>query len=120
MYRIRYTCMEPIFWKPVIFHPKAKTEIRAFPESVKKEIGDLLRSLQKGEMLMMPYSKPMPSVGYGVYELRVKVADGAYRAFYYLKHTDAIFVIHCFKKTSQKTPLKEIRQGIKNLKELLP
>ena len=111
--------MERIFWKPVVFHPKAKTEIRLFPEWVKKEMGDLLRSLQKGETLTMPHSKPMPSVSSGVYELRVKGADGAYRAFYYLKHEAAILVLHCFKKKSQKTPPREIQQGIKNLKELL-
>ena len=82
-------------------------------------MGDLLRALQKGEMLTMPHSKPMPSVGSGVYELRVKNADGAYRAFYYLKHEDAILVFHCFQKKTQKTPLREIQKGVKNLKELL-
>ena len=67
----------------------------------------------------MPHSKPMPSVGSGVYELRVKDADGAYRAFYYLKHENAILVVHCFQKKTQQTPLREIQKGIKNLKELL-
>lgn len=105
--------MAPVPLRPVVFHPTARTEIRAFPESVKKEMGDLLRALQKGENLTMP------SVGSGVRELRVKGADGAYRAFYYLKHEDAILVVHCFKKKTQKTPLREIRKGIKNLRELI-
>ncbi len=67
----------------------------------------------------MPHSKPMRLVGKGVYELRSKGTDGAYRAFYYLKCEEGILMIHCFKKKSQKTPLKEIERGIKNLKELL-
>lgn len=111
--------MIPAPLKPVVFHPTAKAEIRAFPELIKKEMGDLLRALQKGEKLMMPHSKPIPSVGSGVHELRVKGLDGVYRAFYYLKHENAILVVHCFKKKTQKTPLREIRKGIKNLKELI-
>lgn len=110
--------MTKLLLKPVIFHPSAKAEIKAFPESIKKEMGELLFELQKGKKLRMPRSKPMPSVGSGVHELRVKGPEGAYRTFYYLKHADAIFVLHCFKKKTQKTPLKEIQKGIKNLKEL--
>lgn len=105
-------------WKPVIWHPSAKKEIRTFPEPVKKEMGDLLLDLQRGEILAMPHSKPMPSVAAGIYELRVKGADGAYRAFYYLKYQGGILVFHCFRKKTRKTPLREIQKGIKNLKEL--
>ena len=105
-------------WKQVIWHVAARSEIRTFPELVKKEIGDLLFDLQNGERLTMPHSKPMPLVGSGVHELRVKGSDGAYRAFYYLKHQDGIIVFHCFKKKTQKTPSREIRRGIKNFKEM--
>lgn len=66
----------------------------------------------------MPHSRPMPSIVSGAHELRVKGPDGAYRAFYYLKHKDGIVVFHCFKKKTQKTPLREIRRGIANLKEV--
>lgn len=104
--------------KPIIFHPSARSDIRAFPALIKKEMGELLFELQKGKVLMMPHSKAMPSVGSGVHELRVKGPDGVYRTFYYLKHAAAIFVLHCFKKKTQKTPLREIQKGIKNLREL--
>lgn len=107
-----------VHWKRVIWHPSARKEIRTFPEAVKKTLGDLIFDLQKGEVLTMPHSKPIPSIAPGVHELRVKGADGAYRTFYYLKHQDGIVVFHCFKKKTQKTPLREIRKGIKNFKEL--
>jgi hypothetical protein len=35
------------------------------------EAGDLLRRLQRAEMLAMPASRPMPRIGRGVHELRV-------------------------------------------------
>ncbi len=90
-----------------------------FPKAIRNSLGYLIFRLQKGDVVEMPYSKPMKSVGQGVYELRVKDADGSYRAFYYLKCEDGILVFHCFKKKTRKTPLKEIKKGIKNLKELL-
>lgn len=104
--------------KPVVFHPAAKQEIKTFPEPVRKEMGGLLFDLQKGKMLVMPHSKPMPSIAVGAHELRVRDSDGIYRAFYYLKHKAGIIVFHCFQKKSQKTPLREIQKGIKYFKEL--
>lgn len=105
--------------KKVIWHPSARSEIRNFPEQVRNELGYLIFRLQKGDRLDMPQSKPIPAVAKGVYELRVRGSDVAYRAFYYLKYEEGILVFHCFKKKTQKTPLKEIERGIKNLKELL-
>ena len=67
----------------------------------------------------MPLSKPMPSVGKGVEELRVKDRAGAFRAFYYTRHHDAVLVFHAFQKKTQKTPKFEIELGQKRLKELL-
>lgn len=105
--------------KQVIWHSTARIEIKKFTKEVKHELGYLIYRLQKGDILNMPLSKPIPAVGSGVSELRFKGSDGAYRVFYYLKSKEGILIIHCFKKKSQKTPLREIRQGMKNLKELL-
>jgi len=38
----------------------------------------------------------------GVWELRDSHDGDAYRAVYYLKHEDVVFVLHCFKKKSKK------------------
>jgi len=45
--------------------------------SIRKEIGEALRDLQKGMSLGMPISRPMPSVSTGVHELRVKDEEHA-------------------------------------------
>ena len=49
-------------------------EIKTPPFSVeaRREAGRLLRRLQEGESLGMPHSRPMPSIGHGVHELRVR------------------------------------------------
>jgi phage-related protein len=54
----------------------------------------------------------MPSVGAGVYELRVR-AGGAIRVFYVLRFEEAIYVLHAFQKRSRRTSQLDIAVGAK-------
>jgi phage-related protein len=63
--------------------------------------------------------KPMPSVGKGVEELRIWSDTGTYRVIYIARLADAVYVLHAFQKTSEKTPQKEIDVAAKRLRELL-
>ena len=38
----------------------------------------------------------------GVWELRDSYDGDAYRAIYFLKHDEVVFILHCFKKKSNK------------------
>ena len=105
--------------KPAVFHSKAREALQEFPEDVRREIGKAIFDLQKGHKLSMPLSKPMPAVGKGVEELRVKDGAGIYRVFYFARVKDSVLVFHAFQKKSQKTPKNEIEMGQKRLKELL-
>jgi len=105
--------------KQVHWHPKARTEVQAFPEEVRRELGYLIFRLQQGESFGLPSSRPMPDVAAGVSELRVRGADGVYRAFYFLRREDRILVFHAFKKKTQATPPQEMKTGARRLKELL-
>ena len=105
--------------KNVVFHPRALDELRAFPVEVRKAIGKALADLQKGHSPGMPLSKPMPTVGNGVEELRVHSQTGAFRAFYYKKTMRGILVFHAFQKKSQKTQQRDIILGTKRLREML-
>ena len=71
--------------KAAIFHPKAKEVLRGFPKDIRKALGEAILELQKGHHLVWPLSGPMPSVGLGVEELRVKDSSRIYRTFYYKK-----------------------------------
>lgn len=103
----------------VKFHPKAKETLRGYNDEAQLKIGKGLRELQLGRKLGMPNSRPMPSVGKGVEELRVRCADGAYRAFYYFKDVKIIYVFHIFKKKTEKTSQLDIQVGIRRLKDYL-
>ena len=91
----------------------------SWPVAIKVDLANLLALLAAGESLGMPVSRPMPSVGVGVHELRIKDRTGQYRVFYYTKHRDAILVFHFFRKKTQETPRKELDVGRRRLKDML-
>jgi len=65
--------------KPVIWMGSSKEDLVAFPEEVRREIGYQLEHVQEG---MDPDDwKPMPTVGAGVREIRVRESSGASAAF---------------------------------------
>ena len=76
-------------------------------------------TLQMGELLGMPHSRPVSSLAPGVSEIRVRGEDGTDRAFYYAAHAEGIIVFHAFVKKTQQTPDSEIEIGRKRLKEIL-
>ena len=105
--------------KSITFHPKALTFIRGQSPTIKREIGEALRDIQKGISIGLPLSRPMPSVASGAHELRIKSATATVRAFYFVKVADTIMVFHGFQKKTQKTPAHEIAVAQQRLKEIL-
>ena len=84
-------------------------------------VGDVLDAVGKlktGLNLSMPLSRPMPDVGKGVHELQLKDRSGQYRVIYVLKIGDAIYLIHASKKTSAKTPKKNVEIVKKRIKKI--
>ena len=66
----------------------------------------------------MPLSRPMPSVGPGVSELRLRSEDGQFRVFYFTANEEGILVLHAFVKKTQQTSLSDIQLARKRLKEM--
>ena len=92
--------------KPIVFLGDALKSVREFPEDVRRTIGHELRDVQFGEE---PSDwKPMPSVGPGVREIRVREASGAFRVIYVAHLEAAIYVLHAFQKKTQKTSQRDI------------
>jgi phage-related protein len=69
------------------------------------EAGLLLRRVQRGELLSMPESRPMPSIGPRCHELRIDdvVQKKEWRVIYYLGNF-AVAILDVFTKDSRQTP----------------
>jgi phage-related protein len=50
----------------------------------------------------------MNTVGPVVREIRIRDAAGAFRVIYTAKFADAVYVLHCFQKKTQKTSKADI------------
>lgn len=74
--------------------------VREFPVDARALIGQELRLVQSG--LMPSDFKPMPSVGAGAFEIRVR-SGNQYRVIYVAKFSDSIYVLHSFVKKTPKT-----------------
>ncbi len=79
-----------------------------FSSAARIEAGMLLRRLQRGELLTMPQSRPMPAVGKACHELRIVDDSATWRVIYHL-HVEAVVVLHVFAKTTQQTLQEAIR-----------
>lgn len=86
--------------KLLLWVGSSREDLRELESDVRKELGTDLRRVQSG---LQPRDwKPMPSIGAGVVEIRVRVG-GAFRLLYVAKFTEGIYVLHVFQKKSQKT-----------------
>jgi phage-related protein len=87
--------------KSVHFVGTSRDDLRQFPDSAQETAGFQLFKVQQGKE---PDDwKPMPTVGPGVQEIRVRDERGAFRVFYVAKFEEAVYVLHVFQKRSQKT-----------------
>ena len=101
--------------KNVEFLGDTKAVIRRFPVSVKSKFGGQLYLVQIGAD---PDDwKPVPSIGKGVREIRIRDVSGAYRVIYVANIGLDVLVLNAFVKKTQTTPKREIELARKRLKE---
>jgi phage-related protein len=74
-----------------------------FSDAARFEAGMLLRRLQRGEMLVMPMSRQMPSIGKRCHELRIVDETATLRIVYRLE-PDAVVILDIFSKKTARTP----------------
>ncbi len=78
-------------------------------------IGLTDRIIQYGPNLGLPHTD---TFGGGLFELRLKGAEGIARVFFCTMVGQEIIMLHSFIKKTQKTPLKELKLAKQRMKEL--
>jgi phage-related protein len=100
--------------KLACFVGTAREELAAFPESARRRAGYELFMVQVGRE---PADfKPMPSVGPGAYEIRVRDEAGTFRVMYVAKFEHAVYVLHAFQKKTRKTSQADIELAARRYK----
>ena len=93
-------------------------EVKSPPLSREARIvtGYLLRRLQRGDLIGLPASRPMPSIGARCHELRINDSAGSWRLIYRLD-SDAVVILDVFSKKTRATPQTVIDTCRRRLKE---
>ena len=103
--------------RKIKFCGNSRANLRSFPEDARREAGQQLFQVQMGGD---PDDwKTMDSVGPGVREIRIRDEGGIFRVMYVAKFSDAIFVLHCFQKKTQKTAPGDLALAKRRYKELV-
>jgi phage-related protein len=88
----------------------SRDDLRAFPEEVRRGIGQALYTAQRGEV--DPAAKPLKGFGgVRVMEIVERHDRNTYRAVYTVQFGDVLYVLHAFQKKSRqgiKTPQQDI------------
>lgn len=91
--------------KPLRFVGSSLDDLRDFPAEARRQVGFELYAVQRG--LEPSDWRPMPEVGPGVREIRVHVL-GEWRVLYVARIAEAIYVLHAFRKKTQKTRREDV------------
>lgn len=101
---------KPLAW----LHGEVKTP--PLSAAARIDAGFLLRRLQRGDLLSMPHSRPMPAIGPRCHELRIVDTEATWRIVYRVD-ADAIVIAEVFAKKTQQTPKQVLDVSRRRLKE---
>jgi phage-related protein len=103
-------------WKVSFFSRRLEGEILALPAGF---VARFLRYAERMEVygpdLGMPHTRAM---GQGLFELRLKAAEGIARILYCTIVDRQIVMLHQFVKKTEKTPAKELDIARRRMKEV--
>lgn len=103
--------------KSVVFLGWSLVDLRAFPLSARRAAGYQVDQVQQGGE--PDDCKPMTTIGLGVREIRIRDQDGAFRVIYIAKLPDAIYVLHCFQKKTQRTSQHDLAIATERYRDLM-
>jgi phage-related protein len=102
-------------WQVLFYNVRLEQELLRLPAGL---LARFLRYAERMEVhgpdLGMPHTRAM---GGGLFELRIKAAEGTARVFYCTVVDRRIVVLHQFVKKSDKTPPKELEIARRRMKE---
>lgn len=112
----KYVTLDQIKYTITYYDDDVQSEIMSLPTTLQSRYINLTARMQvHGSNLGEPHTK---AFGEGLFELRLKGAEGIARVFYCTMIGQQIVMLHSFIKKSQKTPAKEKHIAEVRMKEI--
>jgi phage-related protein len=100
----------------IYYSQEVQDDIMTLPATLQaRYIGLTNRMLEFGPHLGLPHTD---AFGGGLFELRLKGAEGIARVFFCTMVEQEIVMLHSFIKKTQKTPEKELKLAKQRMKEI--
>ena len=94
----------------------SRADLRASPADARRVAGFQLRRVQQG---LEPNDwKPMPGIGSGVQEIRVRTGR-EHRIFYVAKFAEGVYVLHAFERQTRRTAKHDLQLARDRFRTLL-
>ena len=94
--------------KPVEWLMSSRKDLKKFPDEARNMSGNQIWLVQLGRQ---PDDwKAMNEIGQGVFEIRIHRPQ-EHRILYVAKFPEAIYILHCFEKKTQKTSLYDLNKA---------
>lgn len=100
--------------KVAYFLGTVRRDLARFPKSARQRAGHEVFMVQVGRE--PAEFKPIPSVGPGAYEIRVRDEAGAFRVIYVANFEHAVYVLHAFQKKTRATAKADIELAARRYK----
>jgi len=101
--------------KPARFLGAAREALARFPKAARLRAGHELFMVQAGRE---PADwRPMPAIGAGACEIRVRVPGGAFRVFYVASLGDAVYVLHACQKKTMRAARRDLEIAAQRYRE---
>jgi len=105
-----------VFYSIIYYSQDVQDDIMTLPATLQaRYIGLTNRMLEFGPHLGLPHTD---AFGGGLFELRLKGAEGIARVFFCTMVEQEIVMLHSFIKKTQKTPEKELKLAKQRMKEI--
>ena len=96
----------------------SRKDLKAFPADVRGAVGVALYEAQLGRK--PDDAKPLKGFGgAAVLEIIANDDGNTYRAVYTVRFEEAVYVLHCFQKKTEKTSKADVELAAKRYRELL-
>jgi phage-related protein len=87
--------------RPLVWIGSTRSDVRAFPRAVRRDVGFALYAAQQGEI--DPATKPLSGFGgASVLEIVAQHHGDTWRAVYTVRYAEAVYVLHAFQKKSKR------------------
>ena len=105
-----------IEWQILYFNDRLQKDIMSWSPGLLARYLRLTKLMkQHGPDLGMPHTRAMWQ---GLFEMRLKAAEGISRVFYCTASHKQIIMLHHFIKKTDKTPIRELETAYRRLKEI--